>query len=142
MARDYQDDPVELTISTETVSFIIDKAREFDVKVPPSEEDPGPTPADDGETEILEDQPDDPTEAELRQLINDLNDDEIVELIAMTWVGRGDYGPAEWQEAKALAADRNRDHAAAYLMGIPLLPDLLGEGLAELGHSYTPDETV
>lgn len=139
MARDYQDDPVELTISTDTVCFIIEKAREFDVKVAPSEEDPGSNPADDGGTAILEDQPDDPTEAELREAISDLNDDEIVELIALTWIGRGDYGPAEWQEAKALARDRNRDHAAAYLMGIPLLPDFLGDGLAELGHSCVPD---
>ncbi len=138
MARDYQNDPVELNISADTVCYIIAKAREFDVKVDPVEPDPGSNPIDSDESEILQDYPDDPTEDELRQAIDDLNVDEVVDLIALAWVGRGDFGPEEWEAAKVLARERHHAHSAAYLMGMPTLPEYLEEGLSTLGHSCEP----
>ena len=138
MARDYQNDPVELNISADTVCYIIAKAREFDVKVDPVEPDPGSNPIDSDESEILQDYPDDPSEDELRQAIDDLNVDEVVDLIALAWVGRGDFGPEEWEAAKALARERHHAHSAAYLMGIPTLPEYLEEGFSALGHSCEP----
>ncbi|MDE1150613.1 MAG: DUF3775 domain-containing protein [Azospirillaceae bacterium] len=127
--------PVELNISAEKVFFIIVKAREFDVKVDPVEPDPASNAADDGERAILEDYDDDPTQAELVGAIASLNDDEVVDLIALAWVGRGDYDASEWAEARALAFERHREKSARYLIGIPTLGDFLEEGLAALGHS-------
>ena len=138
MKRDFANEPIELTISTDTVCAIIAKAREFDMKVEPSDPDPGSNASDDGAREILEDFPDDATETELRQLIDDLNDDEIVELIALTWVGRGDFGPEEWKNAKGLARERHRAQSADYLIGIPNLGAFLEEGLDALGHACEP----
>jgi hypothetical protein len=129
------DDATELDISAEKVCFIILKAREFDAKVEPVEPDPGSNPSDDGEREILEDYADDPTLAELRAAIDDLNEDEIVDLIALAWVGRGDFDRSSWKSAKALASERHRRHSAGYLIGMPTLGDYLEEGLAALGHS-------
>ncbi|MEA1672916.1 DUF3775 domain-containing protein [Nitrospirillum sp. BR 11163] len=125
----------ELNISLEKVCFIIVKAREFDVKVDPVEPDPASNPADDGERGVLEDYDDDPTRAELVGAITSLNEDEVVDLIALTWIGRGDYTAAEWNEARALAFERHRERSARYLIGIPTLGDFLEEGLAALGHS-------
>lgn len=127
--------PVELNISGEKVCYIIAKAREYDVKVDPVEPDPGSNPADGEEREILEDYADDPTAAELREAIDDLNDDEAIDLIAMIWIGRGDYTRAEWREARALARERHRRRSADYLMGMPTLGDFLEEGFTQLGHS-------
>ncbi len=135
MAKAPNDTPVELDISPEKVCYIIVKAREFDVKVPPVEPDPGSNPADHEEREILEDYADDPTAAELKEAIDDLNEDETVNLIAMLWLGRGDFGRDEWRNALALARERHREHSARYLMGIPMLGDLLEEGLSLLGYS-------
>lgn len=130
------DDPVELTISAEALCFIIAKAREFDVKVEPVEPDPGSNAGDDGEVRVLSDYADDPTLAELRDAIEALNEDEAAEIVALIWVGRGDYGRADWSEALALARQRERpSETADYLIGQPLLGDLLEEGYAELGHS-------
>jgi hypothetical protein len=126
---------VELNISVEKVCYIIVKAREFDAKVDPAEPDPGSNPADSGEREVLEDYADDPTSAELRAAINGLNDDEVVDLIALAWVGRGDFDKAGWEEARSLATERHRHRSAAYLMGMPALGDYLEEGLDQLGHS-------
>lgn len=133
--------PVALNINTEKVGFIILKAREFDAKVDPVEPDPGSNPTDDAESAILEDYEDDPTLEELRGAIDSLDDDEIIDLIALAWVGRGDFDRNEWLSARRLARERHRPRSADYLVGMPALGDYLEEGLAVLGHSL-PDQTT
>src|SRR5262249_31221737 len=119
---------------TEKVCFIIIKAREFDVKVDPVDPDPGSNPADDGESEVLEDN-DDATQLELREAIDDLNEDEVVDLIALAWIGRGDFDRGDLEEARTLARERHRRRSSSYLIGLPTLGDLLEEGLGAVGHS-------
>ena len=131
---------VEISISPEKVCYIIVKAREFDVKVEPVESDPASNPSDDADREILGDYADDPTFEELQQAIADLNYEEVVDLIAITWVGRGDFSRDDFESARGLAMERHRPNSAPYLIGIPNLGDCLEEGLAELG--YSCDETA
>jgi hypothetical protein len=132
--------PVEINVSPEKVCYIIVKAREFDAKVEPVEPHSGSNPADDAEREILEDYEDDPTLEELREAIVDLNDDETIDLIALAWVGRGDFDRSDFESARSLAMERHRRNSAPYLIGMPNLGDCLEEGLAELG--YSCDETA
>ncbi|MER8632454.1 DUF3775 domain-containing protein [Mesorhizobium opportunistum] len=73
------------------------------------------------------------TEEEFRELINDLNVDEAAELIALAWVGRGDYDAAEWSDAVTAARERANRRTAKYLLGMPLLADWLEEGLEAIG---------
>lgn len=128
------DDPaVELTISLEKLQDILLKAREFDLEEFPDDADPGADPDSPTDRETLLDNGADPTEAELRELIDDLNEDEIVDLLAIVWIGRGDFDAAGWTDARALARERHRGRSSTYLMGIPTLPDYLTEGLATLG---------
>lgn len=124
-----------MNISIEKVCFIIVKAREFDAKVDPVEPDPGSNPTDSGECEVLEDYADDPTFIELRTAINGLNEDEVIDLIALAWLGRGDFAKEDWDEARDLAAQRHRRRSALYLTGMPALGDYLEEGLSQLGYS-------
>ncbi len=128
-------EPADLNISPEKVCYIISKAREFDVKVEPAELEPRAGSIDRKNQDVLEDYPGDPTAAELREAIDDLNDDEVIDFIAMAWVGRGDYRREEWEDARALAQERHREHSSGYLMGMPTLGDYLEEGLAALGYS-------
>ena len=132
---DEDEEPVEININPEKVCFIIVKAREFDAKVDPVEPDPGSNPADDQERAVLEDYADDPTLEELRGAIDALDDDEIIDVIALAWVGRGDFGRSDWANARSMARERHRRHSAAYLLGMPALGDYLEEGLSELGYS-------
>lgn len=66
---------------------------------------------------------------ELKSVINGMNVEERSELVALMWLGRGTYGKSEWQGAVSEARDASNDHTAEYLMGAPLLPDYLTEGL-------------
>jgi hypothetical protein len=123
----------ELAISTEKVCFLILKAREFDVKDAVTEPDPGSNPADDMDAEVLEDHPDDPVVEEITALIDDLSVDEQIDLVAIAWLGRGDYTVDDWSSVRADAADAHNAGTAEYLLGLPLLGDYLEEGLSLLG---------
>jgi hypothetical protein len=70
-----------------------------------------------------------------RSAINNLNDDEVVDVIAMAWLGRGDFDKAGWKEARVLANQRHRHQSAAYLAGMPGLGDYIEDGLCQLGYS-------
>lgn len=124
-----------LQISPEKVCYIIIKAREFDVKEAVVEVDPGSNPADNGERAVLADYADDPVYEELESLIESLNEDEQIDLVALTWLGRGDYGADDWSEAVAEAGSRRSGSTAKYLLGFPLLADFLEEGLSQLDYS-------
>lgn len=129
------DDAGNLAISPETVCFIIIKAKEFDVKDAVTEPDPGSNPSDDKEAAVLENHEDDPVLEELTSLINALSEDEQIDLVALTWLGRGDYSVDEWATARAEAARAHNKNTAGYLLGTPLLGDFLEEGLSLLGYS-------
>lgn len=124
-----------LAVSAEKVCFIIIKAREFDAKDEVSEPDPGSNPSDDMGAAVLEDHEDDPVVEELTSLINSLSLDEQIELVALTWLGRGDYSVDEWQAAREEAARAHNRNTAGYLLGTPMLGDFLEEGLSQLGYS-------
>jgi hypothetical protein len=126
----------ELTISSEKVCFIIVKAREFDVKDAVTEPDPGSNAADDGEVAVLEDHADDPVQQELTAFIDALTEDEQIDLVALTWLGRDDYEASDWATVRDEAArEHNRRTTASYLLGMPLLADFLEEGLSMLDRS-------
>jgi hypothetical protein len=119
-----------LSISPETVCYIIVKAREFDVKVPPPDGDDGSNPSDDQEVDILEDRADDPTYLELTEALDALNEDERLDLLALMLLGRGDF--EEFDEAREQAEEVETATWQSYLLGTPLLGDYLEEGLAAL----------
>jgi hypothetical protein len=84
---------------------------------------------------ILEDYADDPTYEELRSFLAAQSDDDLKELVALTWIGRGDYGADDWDEVLNEVPDVRERHTVAYLLGTPLLADYLEEGLSQFGLS-------
>jgi hypothetical protein len=124
-----------LAISPEKVCFFVLKAREFDVKDVVTDPDSGSNPSDDAMISVLEDHPDDPTQQELRTFIDMLTEDEQVDLVALTWLGRGDGTLDDWSDLREEAARLHNNRTAAYLLGKPMLADHLEEGLSLLGFS-------
>jgi len=117
-------------INPDKVCHIVVLAREFDAQEDQVEDDSGSNPADENFREVLAASPDDPTYDELKAYIDGLDIDEQCELVALAWVGRGDFSAAEWTEAVRTARSRHTGNTADYLLGVPQLPDLLEEGLA------------
>ena len=120
-------------LSPGKLAFIIVKAREFDAKTAPVEPDPGSNPSDDGGRAVIEDLGGDMTETELADALRGLNGDEMDELLALMWLGRGDFAPSEWTDALLQARRRGFGSPVDYLMATPLLADHLAEGAALLG---------
>src|SRR5579863_5989451 len=130
-----QDDLPDLSISAEKLCFIIAKAREFDVKDVVTDPDDSSNPSDDANLAVLEDHKDDPVVQELVAVINSMTVDEQVDLVALTWLGRGDGEIGDFGDLRAEAARAHNRRTAAYLLGIPLLGDYLDEAISQFGIS-------
>ena len=126
---------IDPSISTEQVCFVIVKVREFEVKEWSSGLTSGSNPSDDSMLEVLETRRNDPVFDELSAFIDGLDEDRQIDLVALAWVGRGDFDIGEWEEARAEAARAHNNRTAAYLLGMPLLSEFLQDALSETGRS-------
>jgi len=130
-----QDNLPELSISEQKLCFIIAKAREFDVKDVVTDPDDASNATDDAMISVLEDHKDDPVVQELTAVIFAMSEDEQIDLVALTWLGRGDGTIEDWSELRAEAARAHNRRTASYLLGIPLLSDYLEEAISQFGIS-------
>jgi hypothetical protein len=126
------DDKPELTINPDQAFFILMKAREIDAKVEQTDPDSGSNPSDDRQVDVLESAADDAAEPELLAAVRELNEDQQLDLIALIWIGRGDYTLDQWSEAREAARSIGRARVPRYVLGIPLVSDYLEDALAQL----------
>ena len=122
----------EFDLNRDTVQFIIDKAHEFHAKddVTFPEE---PEVADEfWSSQVTADYGGDTYYQELKTTIKDLEPDQQISLVALMWLGRGDFSITEWNEALRNAGESWNDHTAEYLIGTSLLADYLAEGLQQV----------
>ncbi len=82
----------------------------------------------------------DRAEAELRGFLDRLSEEELVDLTAIMWIGRGSFEPEELGEARATVIGEATVPAADYLIGTPHLSDHLENGLEALGLSASNEE--
>lgn len=127
----------ELNIDPETVRRLIVKARAALAQVPDAEEedvdseldiDPATSVETRNHDHLEEEGEPDHTIEEVAAFIDGLDDDERADVVALVWVGRGDFEPrdfADAQEEARVIAERVSD----YLLGMPLLPSYLEAGL-------------
>jgi hypothetical protein len=122
---------MELTVSLEVVCRLIVRARELEAQVPAIEtdEDEDPQDTDDG-LSVIEDEANEAVEAEIIALLDDLGDDQIAEILALAWVGRGTYDASEWDEALEEANDPDGEDATDQMLEMPMLAAYLDAGLA------------
>lgn len=128
MAELSTSETTELVTPLTELAFLIARARQMDAAEEQLDE----------EEQYGEDHPpDEPitdtTAAELRQALEALDDDQKTEVLALVWLGRGDYEPQDWSVALEEAGQAHDKRETAYLMGTPGFGDLLAEGLGQLG---------
>src|SRR5690606_7328894 len=105
-----------LQISTDIVCRVIDLAREFhaqeEVVIPSTS---GGSEIDsDQAMQVLAAHADDLTYQQLKAEISDLEPQQQAEIVAILWLGRGDYDIEEWEDVRAQAREQWTPHTAEY----------------------------
>ena len=134
------DKKASLSTPLSKLGFLIVKARAFDAEVPPAGAEDGSDMTDDRAVAALEDTDENPTREELAGALAELNVDQINEILALLYVGRGDYDEDQWEEALAAAREASDRRVISYILETPLLGDLLEEGLDRLGYNVSEEE--
>ena len=121
---------MELATPLETICRAIARGRELEAQVPAmaADEDENPEDADDPFA-VLEDETNSVVEDEIRALLDELAEDQLAEMLALAWVGRGTYDAAEWADALEAAGDRDAEDPIDQLLDMPTLSANLEAGL-------------
>jgi hypothetical protein len=119
-----------MEIAVDTVSFVIEKARELVIDEREAEDD-------EDEVSAFASSPE---KDELKEFIDTLDETEQAELVALAWIGQGTFTAEDWDEAVDAALEEHHKAAADYLLTQSLLADDLENGLAEMGISTDEDE--
>jgi len=124
----------EFDLNPEIVCQIISRCREFQAKeevVFP--EKPEELSLED-HMQILADHKNDLTSVELQRNINDLEPDQQSTLIALMYLGRGDFSIDEWDNCWTTADQEKPSNVARYLLAHPQIVEYLQDGLEAFGH--------
>lgn len=78
--------------------------------------------------------------SELAGFIEDMNEDDQAQLVALAWVGRGAFEPEEFSEALTTAYTEKTTPTSDYLRGMPHLAENLEAGLEALGFDVSEIE--
>ena len=123
------DDANPLSLNPEFMRSLILKLRAVMAQEGLVSPDSGSNASDDEGPATLQDSPDNMTRDEVTAQIDDLEPDQQAELVALMWIGRGDMEPEEWEEALAMAVERQDGPTARYLLSHPHVADHFDEGL-------------
>lgn len=124
-----------LDLNPDIVCHIINLAHEFHAKEEVVLPEEPFSPSDDWALQVLADHADDRTYAQIRTAIADLEPDQQASLVALMWIGRGDYDVSEWSNALEEAIRESTDRTAEYLLATPLVADYLADALDQMGYS-------
>jgi hypothetical protein len=126
---------VRLHIPLDTLCSLIDLAREFQAKEEVVFPEVPASPTDDWAMQVLADHHDDLNVAEFNGIVSDMSERQRSELVALMWLGRGDFSVDEWEEAVDEALGDFSIRAAAYVLAHPMVSDHLEEGMIAFGLS-------
>jgi hypothetical protein len=122
-----------LDLSPAYIARLVFKARGVQSREGLTDPQSGSNPTDDKTIDALQDAPSDLSRRELEQEIRGLASGERDELVALFWIGRGDYEPDDWATALRAAGGRRETPSERSLLGHPLVGDYWAEGLQRLG---------
>lgn len=126
----------------QVVCNLIELAREFHAQQTVTIDDEPEGLGHDPESNFLEAHASDPVLEEFRSVVQDLAPQEQQQVVALLWLGRGDYELDEWDDAVAYAADAWTPSTADYLIAHPMLAEYLTTGLEQHGHSCQDFERI
>lgn len=122
-------------LNNDIVCHIISRAREIEIEGDLYLPGDPASPQTEDEKDVLAEDKDDLTLQELKDVINDLEPDQQKELIALLFIGTGDFEKEQWADALKAAHDVPPQSRADYLISKPMLSEFLTEGLSKFGYS-------
>jgi len=130
---------MDLLTPLETICRLILRAKELEAQVPAEDPDDDPDDIDDMEDgealSVLEDELNSGVEEEIQAVLDDLAEDQLAEVVALAWVGRGTYDSSEWDDAFEEANSLDSEQKIDELIDMPLLGGHLEAGLAAFDFS-------
>jgi hypothetical protein len=132
---------MDLLTPLDSICRLILRAKELEAQVPAADPEQDPDNVDDLDDEdgaalsVLEDELNDSVEEEVQAQLDELADDQLAEVVALAWVGRGTYDVSEWDEALSEAAELDTEERIDELTDMPLLAGHLEAGLAAFDYS-------
>jgi len=125
---------VELDINAERLSLIITLAREYDEDLPSDDDEDDENHIGEAiDEELVEEHEYDLAYQELKGALESLSRDELNCVVALVWLGRGTYDLEEFEDALTEASGLDPARIPDYLIGTPLLPEYLEEGMTKMG---------
>ncbi|WP_218190326.1 DUF3775 domain-containing protein [Pseudomonas sp. CC6-YY-74] len=123
-----------LDVNPDTVCRLIALAQVFHaqeaVVIPEQPTSPGA----DWAMQVFADHADDEVCLEFKSSIDDLEPEQLQQVVALLWLGRGDGTLEDWPELLEQAQDDWNPSTAEYLIAHPFLADPLREALAMQGY--------
>lgn len=124
----------ELDLNPGIVCEIITRCREFQaqegVVIPENPEEL----SQDDHMQILAGHRNDLTYSELCKNINDLEPDQQTTLVALMYLGRGDFSADEWEQCWEMAYEARPNNTGRYLLSHPQIVEYLQGGLEAFGY--------
>lgn len=118
-----------MNMAERSVRSLILRARAYDSKEQIDDFQPDPDTAELDSVESMLTGYRDPIRDEIRNWVDSLDEESQVELVALYWIGRGDFEGKEFVAAVSEAQARRSSPTAGYLLGAPMLGDYLEAGL-------------
>lgn len=122
-------------INLGSLCHIINKIREFQAQDEVMLPDVPVNLPEDWALDILADHSEDRTLQEMTHVIGAMSERQRAELVALMWLGRGDYDLDKWETAVDDAIGDYSLNAASYVLAHPMAADDLEEGLIAHGYS-------
>ena len=123
-----------LNINTDTVCRLIQLAREFHAQEQVVIPETRGNPSGDWAAQTLASHIDDMSFQEFRSIVNDMEPEQQVQIVALMWIGRGDFETDEWDEVIEQAKDDWTPETAEYLIVHPMICEHLEDGLDMFGY--------
>ncbi|MBR9824855.1 MAG: DUF3775 domain-containing protein [Alphaproteobacteria bacterium] len=118
-----------MNIAEKTVRELILRARGYDGKEQVEDFQRDPDDAELDAVERFETGDNDPGRQEIEGWLNALDEEAQAELVALYWIGRGDFEGRDFVQAVKDARERRTTPTADYLLGAPLMGDYIELGL-------------
>ena len=118
-----------MNIAERHVRDLILRARAYDGKEEIEDFQPDPDSGETDAAESLQTGQSDPTRAEIERWFSARDEEALAELLALYWIGRGDFEGREFRRAVRDASQHPAERTPAYLLGAPMLGDFLEMGL-------------